>query len=463
MAESIGSGNGSGSLSGFDIQAPNFVEQGTAEAVGAMAAGWIDDLVRKHVLSHSSGGPSLLSSLGSILDDFLTIVVAFFDAAQAQGTPGFFTFLAELLSSVVGIEISADHVNAAWKSGSSHAGFTAVGANYWNGMVTQLGSPTTLTPESGLASAQGFIGYLLGFSIREGNLAFLTSLIPEEFRVTDGIEEYARAMRGSLGLGRMARQALHPLIQTLITDPLQWYVNQKYTPKLLGESLAVRAYNRGLIDQSTLNQELEYVGYNAQRAALLQSEALSVLSSNDAFELLKTGKIDTQGVYTALKANGFNPGDYEDWLAAMTAKEVAPWTAALITDWKTQVSGGYITLAQFESYVNALPLLPDVKAAINQSVGQLYELPRKKLTLAEVQSAFVEGLLDSTDVADWLKNEGYSDADQQTLWFQTLLKLGTQQAKVAVAQYTYDKAVAKAEKAGEPAPPKPAILAVGPT
>lgn len=459
MAEGIGSGNGSFQGSSFDIPAPDFVQQGKAQAEGALATGWWDDLIRKYVLAHGSAGSVLFSILGSFFDDLMAVFVEFIGKAQAGGTPGFFTLLATLLGDLLGVEISADKVAAAWKGGGSTAGFKAVGSAYWNAMLGQLGAPAAITPESGLAAAEGFLGYLLGFSIREGNIAMLASVIPEEWRVMDGIDEYAQAMRGSLGLGRMARQALHPLIQTLITDPLQWYVNRQYTPKLLGEGLAVRAFNRGWIDRATLEQEMAYAGYSEQRIQTLIQDALTQLSLADAWTLYKTGNYTSDQVGAAFRASGMDPNVSGDWLAARIAAEVEPYQVALISDWKTQLAGGYITLAQFQGYIDSLKMLPDAKIALMQSVGQLYELPRRKLTLAELQSAFVEGLVDATEVSAWLQNEGYSDDDAQVLWFQTLLKLGTLEAKKAVAQYAYDKAKAKAAAKGEAEPPPPAILA----
>lgn len=463
MVESLGSGNGSSPTSGFDIPAPDFVAQGKAQGQGLQAAGLFDDGWRKWVLSHVTGPGAILSGISSILDEFISLYVGFVGQLQGADTPGLFTLISTVLSDLLATEVSADAVNAAWKKGGSRAAYKKVGAGLWNALLGELGNPAALTPESGLAAAQGWLGYLLGFTVREGNVALISSIIPEELRFLEGINEYAEAMRSALGFGRMSRQVLHPLIQTLITDPLQWYVNRQYSPKLLGESLATKAYNRGLITADAWTQEMQYAGYSDARAAIIREDGLVSLTANDAFALYKRGHYTFQQLTATLNDTAFDPQRQADWLQARVLAEVDPWQSVLITDWKTQVLGGYISLIQFEGYVGSLGLLPDVANALKQSVGQLLDLPRRKLTLAEVQSAFVEGLIDSTDVSAYLKREGYSDDDQLTLWYQTLLKLGTQEAKMAVAQYKYDKAVAKAEKAGEPIPPKPPILAVGPT
>lgn len=459
MAEAAPPANGGSDLPGEVWVTGGLKEIGKAAAYGASKSGWIDDLINKFVLSHVTGGSKILKGFASVLDDLIAVYVGFIGELQGKDTPGFFTLLSTVLGDLLGVDIDASAVTSAWKKGGEMAGFKKVGGALWNTLVTELGSPATLTPESGLASAQGFMGYLLGFSVREGNLNLLSSFIPEEWRFLEGIDQYPKAMRSALGFGRMARQALHPLIQTLIADPLQWYVNREYMPKLLGEGAAIRAYNRGWISREALDLELQYAGYSADRAATLLTDAVSYLSPTDAWENYTHGNGDISALNIALRLTGFDPNSNDAWIQARTFQAVQPYVDQLIADWKGQWLSGYITLQQLEAYLDSVPMLPDAKNALKQAWGQLGEYPRRKLTLAEVQSAFVEGLLDSTDVSDFLKREGYSDDDQLTLWYQTLLKLGTQQAKMAVAQYTYDKAKAKAEKAGEPIPPPPAILA----
>jgi hypothetical protein len=462
MAESNGSGNGSGGLSGLDIQAPNFTDQGMAQSLGGMAAGWIDDLVRKNVLSHTSGASAILAALGSGFDDLMAIFVAVVGKIQAGDTPGFFTLLSEVLGDLLGVEMSPDAVTAAWKRGGQKGAFKQVGASLWNTFIDEIGNPATLTPESGLASAQGFMGYLLGFSVREGNIAMLTSLIPEEWRIMDGMEEYAQGMRASLGFGRMARQALHPLIQTLITDPLQWYVNKTYKPKLLGESVAVKAFNMGAVDQNRLNLELAYAGYDPALNEVIQTEHTPHLAIADVAVLTAAQKMDEDSAIYAIRQSGYTEGDAALKLDSERRRSADGAVQQLITDIRNAFMNGYISADNRNALWAALPL-PQIQLSLLQlEADTMFALPRRRLSLAEVQSAFVEGLLDSTDVMAFLGLEGYSSDDQLTLWYQTLLKLGTNEAKMAVAKYTYEKAVAKAQAAGQPVPPPPAILAEQP-
>jgi hypothetical protein len=462
MAEGIGNGTNGTELNGLNVPAPNFVEQGKAQGQGLSASGWFDDIIRKYILAHVSGPGAIISGLASVVDDLIAVYVAFIGAAQAKDSPGLFTLISTVLSDLLGAEVSADAVNKAWKAGGSMAAFKAVGAGLWGTFIQQIGSPAALTPESGLAAAQGFMGYLLGFAVREGNVALLASIIPEELRVLEGIDEYARAMRSSLGFGRMARQALHPLIQTLITDPLQWYVNRQYHPKLLGESVAVKAFNMDAINQDRLNLELSYAGYDPALYPVILTEHTPQLSVADVSVLSAAGKMSEDTAIYAIRQLGYTAGGADAKLDAERRRSADGAVQQLIIDIRTAFINGYISADSRNALWSALPV-PQVQLQLLElEADTMAGFPRKRLTLSEVQSAFVEGLLDSTDVATFLKVEGYSGDDALTLWYQTLLKLGTQQAKMAVAQFAYDKAKAKAQAAGLPEPPPPAILAETP-
>src|SRR5271157_4781422 len=51
-------------------------------------------------------------------------------------------------------------------------------------------------------------------------------------------------MAKNLGLGRMARRALQPLIQILVADPLMYKLQEDYRPKRIGAMPAIKKYFR---------------------------------------------------------------------------------------------------------------------------------------------------------------------------------------------------------------------------
>src|SRR5260370_12761142 len=93
------------------------------------------------------------------------------------------------------------------------------------------------------APAQRFLGFLMNFAIRQGNIECLTGFLPEEFRVGEGFRAYGELMAKNLGLGRLARQALRPLIQTLVADPLMSKLQEQYLPKRTAPSPAITKFS----------------------------------------------------------------------------------------------------------------------------------------------------------------------------------------------------------------------------
>jgi len=84
------------------------------------------------------------------------------------------------------------------------------------------------------------------------------------------------------------------------------------------------------------------------------------------------------------------------------------------------------------------------------------KVPSKHLTLAELETAYAEGIIDLTEWRDHLTNLGYSDDDQSILLLLLLTKL--QKAKDKAAATAARNAAKGAKKTGAPptTPPPPA-------
>lgn len=448
-----GGDGGTGSSGGPEIPIPDFVASGAETAQGIKQSGLTGSLWADFWGYLALGWTVLWRTVTSLLDGFLSLVVDFFTTAQGTNTAGFFALVASLVSDLLGIEVSGQHILDTFKTHGQLSSIREVGGTLYDTLAGEFAPSATLSPDQGEGGAKAFLGFLIEFAVRQGNVSFLQSIFP--FDWLEGVREYGETMGRNLGLGRMARQAMHPLIQTVIADPLQWQLNQKYRPKILAPAEAVRAFNRGLIGQDLFNQEMAWAGYTDERIKALQQDNLVQLAVAEVYELLKWGKITEDVALALLSRFGYDGATADHFLAAERVKEADPHIAQLLSVIRTQRVGGFIDAPTFRGVVDSLPLGQEAKDRFVNAVGQEIEFPRRRLTLAEAQAAFVDGIFDATDLDAWLAVEGYDDLSHQTLFLQTLLKLNTQEAKDAVAQFKYDKAVKKAQAAGQPIPPPP--------
>ena len=270
-----------------DIPVPSYMDLAQQTVAGQKQAGFWADCWATFTTTGFALFTNFLTFLVRSVDFLLTLAVELLTKFQGTGTPEFFTLLAAMLSDLMGVQFTSSNMQSAWQRGGDVSAMKSAGGLLFDQLSQEFNPGPTLTPDTGLASAKAFIGFMLAFSVRQANVATLLSLIPEEFRVLDGMREYAVAMARNLGLGRLARRALQPLIQTVISDPLQWYLNNKYRPKLLSESLAVRSWLRGMIDESAMKQILAWTGYSDTGISAIQQESYTRPPISDFYQLFK--------------------------------------------------------------------------------------------------------------------------------------------------------------------------------
>ena len=90
----------------------------------------------------------------------------------------------------------------------------------------------------------------------------------------------------SLGIGRLVRRVLSPLVDAVAAEPMRWDVNKTYRPKLLGESTALRQFLRGKWDWSDVAEELARLGYTDERIDALLNEQVKRLPEADLASLV---------------------------------------------------------------------------------------------------------------------------------------------------------------------------------
>jgi hypothetical protein len=376
---------------------------------------------------------------------------------KAQGTqsPEFYGFVASMISDLLGVEVDATKLQMAWALHGDVAGMKAVGASLWDQLLKEFNPPNPLTPAGGKAAAQAFIGFLLAFSVREANVATLVSILPESLRMFDGLREYAVDMARNLGLGRLCRRALQPLIQTVVADPLQWHLNEFYRPKLLSEGLAVKAWLRGQIPEDELNQVLRRTGYTEAAIAAVKTDAYLQPSEDDYYILYKYGGFDDQTVISAISQRGTAPYLASLQVAAKQYRDAESEISSYLSLLESQRVDGYIKQADMLGTLDSLPISPQQREWFKHRVGQRVEYPHSHCTASQYQDAYVGGVIDLTEFVARLSVFGYSDPDQDILVNLTLLKLEKASYAAAKAEWTWLKAVATAKKKGETPPPKP--------
>jgi hypothetical protein len=385
------------------------------------------------------------------MDRLLALLANFFLAAQGQTSPGFYQLTAALITDLTGVDVNGDELFGDFQARGRVAAMQAVGAKFVDVLTSEFAGVTQtdgggvfnvgpgdgigglpavpLTPEGGMNAARAFLGFAMSFAVREGNTDFFASLLP--FGIGEGFKDYAEDLSKSLGLGRLTRLALKPIFQNLVAIPMTWAFNKQYTPTLLSAGESVRAFNSGLFSGDELNEELSRHGYSMERRNALQAFHSKYPPESDLFLLELIGQLPNSEHRNTLKRIGYNDDNITLLLKAEdnhTKRRLSLHITELLIH---PLLAGTIDLATYTSVLNRFTFSDQERIDLTGFATELLQHPRKRLTWAQVTTAFVDGIYSVDDVANWLHTEGYSQDDIATMLQIDLLKLKAAQAKAA--------------------------------
>jgi len=328
-----------------------------------------------------------------------------------------------------------------------------VGSGFLDVLSKEMITTGNVSPEQGDAAVRSFLGFVLSFSVRQGNIAFLTSLIPEEFRFGDGFREYGELMAKNLGLGRLTRLVLRPLVTTLAATPFQWKLNELYRPTQLKLADVVNPFSGAVMDAKLIWADLAREGYSDDKIQALLELHRKKLSEADLSTLFSAGHIDQATLQQRIQRLGYTLEDAQQRAEVDRLDKVKPYFEELRAAAVGAYANGHIQRDELKGIVDGLPLTTEVKTYIMLAADYKRRVPTKHLTVAQLEAAFSEGIIDLTEFTDHLTVQGYSDDDQSVLLLLTLLKLA--KAADAAKAKAARSAAAAAKKAGKPTSPLP--------
>lgn len=266
----------------------------------------------------------------------------------------------------------------------------------------------------------------------------------------------------NVGLGRLVRRALTPLVTTLVSLPAQWAINQKYTPTQFTESLLVNPFTASTLDHATLYRAMNLLGYANDKVEAFIKMHQKRLSPADLKLLLDHGQWTEQQAESYAAQLGY-PSELQPTLLLLEElKEERGWIRSLVDDLETEVKDGRLTIDEFTTVLNGLPYSQPTRDIIIATVSYKVKAAVKRrpelLTDGELFYAFAAGLITVGDLTDRWNNRGIPQADQDVrlqLWLLHLDRL--KELETLRAEQFQAKVIAFGEKqAGlKPGPLRP--------
>lgn len=405
-----------------NIPVPDYAQQAQQATLGQQAAGWFDSFWKGFWEHKLPGLSAVIGLLASVADTILSSAVNLLTATQGVTSSGFYTMMAAVLGDLLGVEFDASAFQTAFQQHGRVAAVRQIGAAFVNTLMSEMAPSTTITPASGLAAAQAFLGFVAEFSVRQGNVTMLPTMLPTEIRILDGLREYGEILAGGLGLGRLSREALRGMMKVLVTDPLTWYLNQQYRPTLLSVNSMIRANMRGGMTDSDVIQYLEWLGYRDEDIPQLFLDA-QILPSIAAYVAMnRTGFQESDTLANRLSEAGVPAARQGEYLDSITAQRCESHLNGAVKTYLELYRRRWIQHDDLVTQLRALGLGDQEVGFALGEVAPFLEYTTQELSLAQVEEAWMNGLVDLTYVGDWATRQGYSSTDQQLLQYMMLLK-----------------------------------------
>ena len=390
---------------------------------------------------------ALMQAVVAIGSWFASAFLNAIEVAKDENKDNINSVLASSANEMLGTNLDAGDLAGGSGAGSSMQTNEAIGDALLNIFEQAFGGGNPVSPEQGAVNARKFAGWAVSFATTQGFLSILTEatslgFLKEFHELPDGLVH-------SLGIGRLQRLALQPLIQDAVQKPYQRFTMSQYRPTRIAEAQLVRGLRQGTFDQDYVTTALQELGYPDDQIEFLLSDLSVKLGLSELFLLLNNGDVSEQDVINNLTMTGMPEDQAKLQLKAADLAAAKTQQMALLTEVENAYVAGFISQDLYNSTLSNLSLSDLEEQNFRKKVGFKQEVPRKTLTFAEVEAAIIENIVDFSYLDQWFTGEGYDPQAQLVLTFSVLQKIKTAEDKQSFARYK--AAVLRA--ANKPVPP----------
>lgn len=415
------------------------------------AAGWLTEGIAQAL----SGLVFMVAFLGLAILQVVVAMGAWFgesildaiDTARQTNKEQFNELIASTANELLGTNLSGPQLSTGSGEGSSLDQNEQLGDALLGVFEEALGGLQPVSPEEGAKNARKFAGFAINFGLSQGFLSILTEASSLGF--LKEFHELPEGLKGALGLGRLQRAALAPLVRNCISQPYDLYLKYLLRPDRLSEAQIVRAFRAGQLAEDVARQQLAEKGYPDYAIDLLISDLSGKLALSELVLLLNNGDITEQDAINNLTLTGMSEDQAKLQLKAADLAAAKTQQMALLSELETAYVAGYVDQATYNSILSNLSLGDLEEQNFRAKVGFKQEVPRTTVSWGELVTAVVDAIV-TFDYADqWMKNKGYGPEDQQILTYELLGKLKTASEKETYKEYKANVL----RKAGKPVPP----------
>jgi hypothetical protein len=364
--------------------------------------------------------------------------------------------VAPVLSGLFGAEIDTSTFARKLSKGGGNEAARAIVNHFFKAIEGPGGAELTPGTEGGARVASAAVAASLESSFNALVPSMLSHLFPFDIGHFTEIMELPEDIIRSLGVGRLVRRAIGPLVTVCASTPMEWHVNKKYSPTLLSTGAAVQQILRGQGQADEWKEDLRRQGYSEKRIAVLLNQARKFFSPSDVRTFYSRGEWTGEQAEQHLRDQGYDSDTAHDALrleGLRRFEQLEGQEAAVLV-------GAYaardIDRPTFLSLLDTAVTPASERALYTELADLRRAVNVRRLSLAQVETMVKSNVLNFADYRAAAAREGYPPDDVTALELQLRWEIDKQHtiedhraaldAERAAAKAAHDAAAAERRK-----------------
>lgn len=398
-------------------------------------------------VSNSAASQAAWSAGIAVLDAVLAGFVKVLTKIREHGVAGLPELTAEVLNEFLGTKFTGGDFGVLTGGDATLTRAHQIGNAILGRLEDEFAPGKKVTPESSEEGAKRMAGFAVNFGIQTGILALIGGAVP--IAHLDEVREMGVEAARNIGLGRLVRQALRPLVQETITTPYGRRLKARYQQDLLAPAEYIRQFLAGRINHDQLLERLRQHGFTDDDIDELTRQHVPDLNMLDELRLERYNELTRDAIIQDLRDRGWTLDYATKRTRAEALSRVDSEWSKYLTKVEELAAGRWIDKDAAAGLVQQAPLYAEEASRFMARVGLQLEYPHKQPTWAQVTTLYEIGAVDLNYVDDWLNREGFSPDDNLNMTLLLLYKFEQAQDKAAAA--AAKKKAKDAKGAGQPA------------
>jgi hypothetical protein len=338
------------------------------------------------------------------------------------------SMVAPIIAGLFGADVDEGTFARKMASGGGHGAAQAIVDGFMRAIEgSAAGGELEPGPQGGARVASAAVAASLESSFN----ALVPALISDIFPAAGHFDELLKLPEhiiSALGVGRLVRRAIGPLVTVCAATPMEWHVNKKYSPTLLSTGAAVQQILRGQGQADEWKEDLRRQGYSEKRIAALLNQGRKFFSPSDVRTFYSRGEWTGDQAEQHLRDQGYDADAAHDALRLEGLKrfeQLEGQEAAVLI-------GAYaardIDRPAFLSLLDTAVTPPAERALYTELAELRRAVNVRRLSLTQVETMVKSNVLNFRDYRAAAEREGYPLDDVTALELQLRWEIDKQRS-----------------------------------